>query len=160
MKKYLFMLFALCAMAFTACSDDDGGDERSVPQLSPNNTDLMFSAAGGSQEVSVSNAAELNVVKINQKSGSASTASTETNVYVYNGTNPQQGKLKDPKYVTESGWLTVRVVADASGRYSRLVFTASKYAATDTQRDWYVHVSCGDNMYGIVFHVVQTPPAS
>lgn len=32
MKKYLFMLFALCAVAFTACSDDDD-DSKVLPVL-------------------------------------------------------------------------------------------------------------------------------
>lgn len=167
MKKYLLMLLALCGMAFTACSDDDDNDDRRTPKISPNNTDLIFSASENSSEISVTNAVELNIVKINQKSGSATTASTETNVYVYGSTDPKVNKLKNSKYVTESGWLTARVVTDASGRDSRIVFSVSKYTPsaqqegkTDKARDWYVHVSCGGDLYGIVFHIVQNPPTS
>lgn len=167
MKKYLLMLLALCGMAFTACSDDDDNDDRRTPQISPNNTDLIFSSGADSREISVTNAVDLNIVKINQKSGSATTASTETNVYVYGSTDPKLNKLKNPKYVTESGWLTARVVTDASGRDSRIVFSVSKYTPSDQQsgqtdkaRDWYVHVTCGGVLYGIVFHIVQNPPTS
>ena len=52
MKKYLFMLFALCAVAFTACSDDDD-DSKVLPVLDPNNTDVYINAEGGEASVTV-----------------------------------------------------------------------------------------------------------
>ena len=41
MKKYLFMLLAFCAVAFSACSDDDNND-KTMPKLNPNNSSFYL----------------------------------------------------------------------------------------------------------------------
>ena len=79
MKKYLFMLFALCAVAFTACSDDDD-DSKVLPVLDPNNTDVYINAEGGEASVTVKNAKELNIVQINDKTTDDKGKTKETNV--------------------------------------------------------------------------------
>ena len=106
MKKYLFMLFALCAVAFTACSDDDD-DSKVLPVLDPNNTDVYINAEGGEASVTVKNAKELNIVQINDKTTDDKGKTKETNVK-----SVENGKLADTKNVTEGGWFTAKVVND------------------------------------------------
>ena len=151
MKKYLFILFALCAVAFSACNDDDDND-KTMPVLSPNNTDVSFTASGGEKTLIVTNATELNITRINDKV-TQNKKTTETNVY-----SIENGKLKDSKNVTEAGWFTAKVVQD-NGVYRKIVFSVSKNTSTDSQRDKYVHVTCGGNLYGLSLHVMQEKAA-
>lgn len=148
MKKYLFMLFALCAVAFTACSDDDD-DSKVLPVLDPNNTDVYINAEGGEASVTVKNAKELNIVQINDKTTDDKGKTKETNVK-----SVENGKLTDTKNVTEGGWFTAKVVNDGGG-YRRIVFNAQPYRDFEKNRVKFIHVTCGDNMYGIAFRLIQ-----
>lgn len=150
-KKRLFLPLAVCAALFAACSKDDGTKE--MPKLSPNNTDISVTAAGGEKTLTVSNAAELNITQINDKTISGSTTS-ETNVY-----SVSNGKLKDSKNVTEAGWFSAKVVQD-NGVYRKIVFTVTANTSTESSRDKYIHVNCGSNLYGLSLHLTQSKASS
>ena len=149
MKKHLFLLLALCAAVFVACSDDDGNG-KITPILSPNNTDIYMEAVANEPVyVLVENAKDLNVVQINDKTTDDKGKTKETNVRRYD-----EGKLANQKYVTEGQWFTVKIEEDG-GVYRRIEFKAIPYNDYEKDRVKYVHVSCGDNMYGISFRLVQ-----
>lgn len=137
----------MCAVAFSACNDDDDNN-KTMPELVPNNTDITFTASGGEKTLVVKNATELNITRINDKV-TQNKKTTETNVY-----SIENGKLKDSKNVTEAGWFSAKVVQE-NGIYCKIVFTASKNTSTESQRDKYVHVTCGGNLYGLSLHVMQ-----
>ena len=144
--KRLFLPLAVCAALLAACSNDDG--TREIPKFTPNNTDISVTAAGGEKTITVSNASELNITQINDKTTSGSTT-TDTNVY-----SISNGKLKDSKNVTEAGWFTATVVQD-NGAYRKIVFTVTANTSTESARDKYIHVDCGSNLYGLSLHLTQ-----
>lgn len=151
MKKCLFMLFALCGLLFASCSSDDD-NSKTMPKMSPNNTELSFDAAGGTKTITVENAEELNITQINDKetttTSSGSSTSKDTNVM-----SISNGKLKDSKNVTEGGWFTVKV-EQVDGVYKKLTFTANQN--TGSARQKWVHVTCGGNLYAISFRIQQS----
>lgn len=144
------MLFAACGLLFAACSNDDDSN-KTLPKISPNNTELSFDAAGGTKTVTVENASELNITQINDKettSSSSSSTSKETNVM-----SVSNGKLKDSKNVTEGGWFTAKV-EQVDGVYKKITFTASKNSGSARQK--WIHVTCGGNLYAISFRIQQS----
>lgn len=151
MKNYLIALFAICGTLFTACSDDD--ETKTMPKISPNNTEISFDAAGGSKTYTVENAKELNVTQINDKV-TTSGSTKETNVK-----SVENGQIKDSKLVTEGGWITI-AVEKSDGVYKKITFTASANTDTENSRQKYVHVTCGGNIYGISFRVQQSEATS
>lgn len=152
MKKILFILLAVCSVCLCACDDnDDYGSKKITPVLTPNNTDLTFSADGGQQTLTVSNARELNIVQINDKTTDSNGSAKETDVRRYDN-----GKLKDLKNVTEGGWFTARIVQD-NGIYRTMVITVSKNTDKNA-RTKYLHLTCGENMYGISMRIIQQAP--
>lgn len=152
MKKYLFLLFAVCAAVFVSCSDDDDNDKYVMPQLSPNNTNISVEAGGGQKILTVSNAVELNITQINNKTVSSGKTS-ETDVM-----SIANGKLKDSKLVTEGGWFTAEVVK-VNGVYNQIVINVTANTGTES-RDKYIHVTCGGKLYGLSLHLSQDKPSS
>ena len=75
MKKCLFLLLSICMVAFVACGDDDD-DKYVFPQMSPNNTNITVAAAGGTKTFTVSNAENLQITQINDKTTGATDDST------------------------------------------------------------------------------------
>ncbi len=149
MKKYLFMLLAFCAVAFSACSDDDNND-KTMPKLNRNNTNISMGAAGGEYSIIVENATtDLNITQINEKTNSSTGKATDTNVM-----SIANNKLSDPKNVTEGGWFTAKIVQD-NGIYRKIVFTVTQNTSTDSNRDKYIHVDCGSKLYGLSLHLMQ-----
>ena len=148
MKKYLFLFFAMCAVALVACSDDDD-DKYIMPQLSPNNTNIIVTASGGEKTITVSNAVDLNITQINNKEKGANDKISETNVL-----SIKNGKLKDSKNVTEGGWFTAKIVD------KKIVIKVTENTDTENARDKYIHVSCGGSVYGLSFYLKQDKPAS
>lgn len=147
MKKYLFLLVALCSAVFMSCSDDD--DKYIMPQLSPNNTDISVSASGGEKTITVSNAVDLTITQINNKETGANNKTSETNVM-----SIKNGKLKDSKNVTEGGWFTARIVD------KKIVVNVTANTDTKNIRDKYIHVSCGGSVYGLSLHLKQEKASS
>lgn len=147
MKKYLFLLVALCSAVFMSCSDDD--DKYIMPQLSPNNTDISVSASGGEKTITVSNAVDLTITQINNKENGANNKTSETNVM-----SIKNGKLKDSKNVTEGGWFTAKIVD------KKIVVNVTANTDTQNARDKYIHVSCGGSVYGLSLHLKQEKASS
>lgn len=148
MKKYLFLFFAVCAVVLVACSDDDD-DKYIMPQLSPNNTNIIVTASGGEKTITVSNAVDLNITQINNKEKGANDKISETNVL-----SIKNGKLKDSKNVTEGGWFTAKIVD------KKIVIKVTENTDTENARDKYIHVSCGGSVYGLSLYLKQDKPAS
>ncbi len=151
MKKYLIALFAVCGALFASCSNDD--EEKTLPDISPNNVEISFGATGGTKTITVNNAKELNVTQINDK---VTTSSSTKEVNVLSVDN---GGIKNSKQVTEGGWITISV-EQVDGVYKKLIFTASENTDTQNTRQKFVHVSCGGNIYGIAFRVEQSKGTS
>lgn len=149
MKKCLFMILAVCAVVLSACSDDDNNNNNKVmPQLSPNNTNISVDANGGTKTLTIGNAVDLNITQINNKSTDANKKTTDTNVQ-----SVSNGKIADPKNVTEGGWFTAKV----DGK--NIVIAVSKNSDTQNARDKYIHVTCGGNIYGLSLHLMQSKAA-
>lgn len=151
MRKYLFMLLAACTAMLTACSSDD--DDKIMPVFSPNNTTITVDAGGGTKTMVVSNAEELNITQINDKSTSGS-KTTETNVKSVSNKG-----IADSKNVTEGGWFTA-VVSQVDGKYRKITFTVQPNTSTESNRNKYIHVSCGGNVYGLSLYLVQEKASS
>lgn len=120
---------------------------KEMPQLSPNNTNISVEAKGGSKTLTVSNAKELNITQINNKTKGANNTSTDTDVQ-----SVSNGKIKDPKNV-DGGWFSAKVDGN------KIVFTVTENTDTQNSRDKYIHVSCGGNIYGLSLHLVQDKAA-
>lgn len=143
MKKYLFLLLSICMVAFVACGDDDD-DKYVFPQISPNNTNITVAAAGGTKTITVSNAENLQITQINEKTTGANNKTSEINVM-----SIKNGKLKDSRNVTEAGWFAAKVDGKT------ITITVTENSDTENSRDKYIHVDCGGNVYGISLHLVQ-----
>lgn len=143
MKKCLFLLLSVCMITFMACGDDDD-DKYVMPQMNPNNTTITLGADGGTKTFTVSNAENLQITQINDKTTDANNKTTETNVM-----SIKNGKLEDPKNVTEAGWFAAKVEGKT------ITFTVTANSDTGNSRDKYIHVDCGGNVYGISLHLIQ-----
>ena len=150
MKKCLFMLFALCAVAFTACDESEEGAYKNkiVPKLSPNK-DIQVGANGGTQVLTVLNGTDVKITQINDKLGASG---KETNVKKIS-----DGTIKDPRNVTEGGWFTATVEQE-DGVYKKIVFEVTPNSGD--ARTKYIHISCGENMLGAAFMIIQEKPAT
>lgn len=150
LTKFLSLVFlAVMAIAFAACDDTDDNSSKITPLLEPNNSNLSFTAEGGVQTLTVKNATELNITQINNKVQNNNSQS-ETNVC-----SVQNGKIANPKNVTEGGWFTAKVVS-VDGVDKQIVFTVSKNTDTKNSRDKFIHVTCGDKLYGLSLHLSQS----
>ncbi len=151
MKKYLSLLFAVCVAVFVSCSDEQE-DKYTMPKLTPNNTTISMEATGGQKILTVTNAEEINITQINNKTVSNNKTS-ETNVM-----SITNGSLKDSKLVTEGGWFTAEVVK-TDGVYKQIVINVNQNTENKS-RDKYIHITCGENFYGLSLHLVQEAASS
>ncbi len=151
MKKYLSLLFAVFAVVLASCSDEKE-DKYTMPNLSPNNTTISMEATGGQKVLTVTNAEELNITQINNKTVNNKKTS-ETNVL-----SITNGGISNSKLVTEGGWFTAEVV-NVDGVYKQIVINVTQNTENKS-RDKYIHVTCGTNFYGLSLHLVQDAASS